>query len=165
MVAQMQAALSAGLLLIAAAQGGLQLGELDAPRPKARQLVAYAPEAQTVLAGKPAVLVLRFRIEGGYHINSHRPASELQIPTAVKLVPEVGVHLEETQYPAGQTYAPAFNPSGKLDVYTGDFAVQLPVLASAGSHTLHGSLKYQACDRAACYPVKTLSLDVPFVAR
>jgi hypothetical protein len=45
-------------------------------------------------------------------------------------------------------------------VYAGDFTVKLPVVAAAGEHTVEGSLKYQACDNAACYPPKTLPVKV-----
>ena len=34
------------------------------------------------------------------------------------------------------------------------FAVKVPVVAAAGEHTVAGSLRYQACDHAACYPPK-----------
>lgn len=156
----MQTMLHASLLLAAA-----QFGQLDTPRPKPKQFVSYASEAQVVTAGKAATLELRFRVQDGYHVNSHHPNSELEIPTAVELAPETGVQLSAAQYPAGKAYSLAFDPSEKLDVYSGEFAVKLPVVATAGSHALHGVLKYQACDRAACYPVKTLALDVLFVAR
>ena len=52
-----------------------------------------------------------------------------------------------------------------LSVYTGEFAVRVPMTAKAGNHELHGSLQYQACDRAACYPVKKLPLDIVFTAQ
>jgi hypothetical protein len=45
-------------------------------------------------------------------------------------------------------------------VYAGDFTVKLPVVAAAGDHTINGTLRYQACDNAACYPPKTLPLQV-----
>ena len=157
----MLAAWRIGLWLAAAAQ----LGELDAPRPKPKQFVVYASETQVVPAGKPATLEIRFRVQDGYHVNSHHPSSELEIPTLVELAPERGVQLSTAQYPAGKTYSLAFDPNDKLDVYSGEFAVKLPVVATAGSHALHGTLKYQACDRAACYPVRTLAVDVLFVAK
>lgn len=157
----MLAAWWAALLL-----GGVgQMVDLDAPRPKAKQLVVYASEAQVVTAGKLAVLELRFRVQDGYHVNSHHPASELEIPTAVEVAPDAGVRVETVQYPAGKPYTLALDPSQTLDVYTGEFALRLPVVAKAGSHELHGALRYQACDRAACYPVKTLALDVVFTAK
>ena len=83
----------------------------------------------------------------------------------MELAPEAGVQVETAQYPAGKPYTLALDPSQTLDVYTGEFAVRLPVVAKAGSHELHGALRYQACDRAACYPVKRLPLDVVFTAK
>ena len=53
-----------------------------------------------------------------------------------------------------------FDPSTKLSVYSGDLAIKGVVLApgqaSAGTYTIHGELKYQACDNNACYPPKKL---------
>ena len=157
----MQTKLSVALLLLAAAQ----FGQLDAPRPKPKQFVVYASEAQVVAAGKPSFLELRFRVQDGYHINSHHPSSELEIATEVDLAADPGVHLEKAQYPAGEPYTLALEPSEKLDVYTGTFAVRLPLVAKPGNHEIHGSLQYQACDRAACYPVKKLPLEVVFTAQ
>lgn len=143
----------------------VQSSDLNGPRTKPKQLVVYASEAQVIPAGKPAVLELRFRVQDGYHVNSHHPHSELEIPTAVELAPDAGVQVHSAEYPEGKPYTLAFDPSETLDVYTGDFAVRIPVVATAGSHELRGTLKYQACDRAACYPVKTLPVDVLFVAK
>lgn len=142
-----------------------QLGQLDAPRTKAKQLVAYASEAQVLPAGKRTTLELRFRVQGGYHVNSHKPNSELQIPTVVDLEPEAGVRLEMAQYPAGKTYTLSSDAGENLDVYSDEFTVKFPVTAQSGSHELHGELRYQACDHAACYPPKTLPLDVIFTAK
>jgi hypothetical protein len=41
----------------------------------------------------------------------------------------------------------------------------VPVVAQAGVHTLDGALHYQACDHAACYPPKTLPVQVVFTAK
>jgi hypothetical protein len=68
-------------------------------------------------------------------------------------------------YPAGTSYSFSFDPSEKLDVYTGEFVVKLPVVASAGMHTIDGSLRYQACDNAACYPPKSLPVQVMVAAK
>jgi hypothetical protein len=60
----------------------------------------------------------------------------------------------------------AFAPDEKLNVYTGDFTVDVLVrpLASVqpGKYIVRGTLKYQACDNSACYPPKQLpvSFDV-----
>lgn len=129
------------------------------------QYVEYAAEQQMVPAGKRAVLELRFHVVDGFHINSHEPKSDLQIPTRIELGPAAGVKLGDAAYPAGRPFSFSFAPAEKLDVYQDEFIVRLPVTASAGAHELTGALKYQACDHAACYPPKTLPIGVVFLAK
>jgi hypothetical protein len=87
------------------------------------------------------------------------------IPTKLALEPAPGVKTTEPQYPAGTAYSFSFEPNEKLDVYSGAFTVKLPVVASAGEHRIDGALHYQACDHAACYPPKTLPVEILFTAR
>ena len=141
-----------------------QLGNMDAAA-KAKAYVLYAAEPQSVPAGRRAVLELRFQVVQPYHINSHTPKSQLLIPTTLTLQPCDGVKAGALQYPAGQPYSFAFDPSDKLDVYAGSFTVRLPVVAAAGDHTMDGTLKYQACDNASCYPPRTLPVKVVFTAK
>ncbi len=142
-----------------------QIGNLDAPAPKTKSYVVYAAEPQAVTAGKRSVLELNFRVVDGFHVNSHTPKSELLIPTKITLQPVAGVKADAVEYPAGQSYSLSFDPSEKLDVYSGAFTVKLPVVAEAGMHTVEGTLRYQACDHAACYPPKSLPVQVIFTAK
>jgi hypothetical protein len=158
--------LSAGLLI--ALPGALvaqQVGTLDAPAVKPKSYVVYGAEPQNVAAGKRSVLELHFRVLDGYHVNSHTPKSELLIPTRIELQPSAGVKADAVEYPSGTSYSFSFDPTEKLDVYTGSFTVKLPVVAEAGAHTVDGTLRYQACDHAACYPPKSLSVQVIFTAK
>ncbi len=142
-----------------------QLGQMDAPAPRVKQHVMYVAEPQTVAAGKRAMLELKFRVDDGFHVNSHTPKSELQIPTSVSFEIAEGVKLATALYPAGQEFAFAFDPGEKLDVYSNEFVVKVPVIAAAGEHELKGELKYQACDHAACFPPRSLPVDVVFRAK
>jgi DsbC/DsbD-like thiol-disulfide interchange protein len=155
------AAAAAPLLGQMSGQMSGQLGSFDQPI-KLRQYVSYVAESQTVPAGKHAELELRFHVIDGYHVNSHHPASDLLIPTALDLQAATGVKVGEAVYPSGQPYKVG---DDTLDVYAGDFTVHLPVVAVAGEHSIDGDLKYQACNRAACYPGKTLHMRVLFTAR
>jgi hypothetical protein len=152
------------LLLGTAAPPARAQFTMDAPG-KPKTYILYSAEPQTVPAGKHAVLELRFQVMPGYHVNSHTPKSQFLIPTALTLQPANGVKADALEYPAGKTYSFAFDPSDKLDVYAGDFIVKLPVVATPGDHTLDGTLRYQACDNASCYPPKTLPVKVVFTAR
>jgi hypothetical protein len=142
-----------------------QAGTLSIPSPKPKSYVTYVAEEQNVEAGKQSVLELRFHVADGFHVNSHTPKSELLIPTRLQLQPAAGVKAEAAVYPAGITYAFSFDPTNKLDVYTGDFTIRLPVLAQTGQHTVDGSLRYQACDHAACYPPRSLPVEIIFTAK
>ncbi len=158
-----------GLVLAGVLAGGgvliaQQITGFDAPA-KAPGYVLYKAEPQVVKAGKPAVVELQFVVRDGFHVNSHTPKSELLIPTVIKLQPADGVKASDVVYPAGVSYSFSFEPNEKLDVYTGTFTVKVPVVAAAGEHTIDGSLRYQACDKAACYPPKTLPVQVVFTAK
>jgi hypothetical protein len=110
--------------------------------------------------GQPVTVSLAFNVAGGFHINSNHPKSEFLIPTALKIEPATDIVIGKTTYPDGQDMSFAFAPDEKLNVYTGDFKIDLSVhplhFMEPGKYAIHGSLKYQACDNTACYPPKTL---------
>jgi hypothetical protein len=153
-------------LLFAACLSTLGRAQINMDGPdKPKAFVQFAAEPQNIPAGKHATLELRFHMLPGYHVNSHTPKSELLIATALTLQPAAGVKAGLLEYPAGQTYSFSFDPSDKLDVYAGDFTLKLPVVAAAGQHSIDGSLKYQACDNASCYPPRMLPVKVVFTAK
>lgn len=123
--------------------------------------VSAAPVAPvTVKRGGSATVELDFRVARGFHINSNQPKGEYLLPTALKLDPPSDIIIANLSYPPGQDYSFAFAPDEKLNVYTGDFTVRGTVKTTrtmpAGTYRVHGTLSYQACDNAACYPPKKL---------
>lgn len=136
-----------------------QQGTLTSPAAKPKQYVSFATEEHAVKAGKKSVIELHFKVGEGFHVNSHTPKSELLIPTNLTLKPAPDVTASAPEYSAGTAYSFSFEPNEKLDVYTGAFTVKVPVVAEAGSHTVDGVLRYQACDNAACYPPKSLPVE------
>jgi len=123
--------------------------------------VTMAPaDLTTVQRGKSSTVELQFRVEPGFHINSHEPKSSFLIPTALQLDPPSDLVISKVNYPAGEDKSFPFSPDEKLNVYTGDFMVSLAVrclhTATPGRYNIHGILKYQACDDRACYPQKQL---------
>jgi len=137
---------------------------MDAPTTP-KSYVLFAAEPQSIAANKQVALELRFQVVQGFHINSRTPKSKFLIPTTLSLQPATGVKPGPPEFPAGQLYSFAFDPTEKVDVYAGSFTVKLPVVATAGEHTIDATLKYQACDNASCYPPKTLPVKVLFTAK
>jgi Disulphide bond corrector protein DsbC len=117
----------------------------------------------SVPGGKPGTVELRFRVPRGFHINSNTPKSEFLIPTALKLDAPTDIIVGKITYPPGRDMAFPFSPNEKLNVYTGDFALQVVVRplhnVIPGKYMFRGELKYQACDNAACYPPKKLPVQ------
>lgn len=117
----------------------------------------------TVTQGKPGTASLAFHVTNGYHINSNRPRSEFLIPTTLKVGADTDIVIGGVNYPEGEDMSFAFAPDEKLNVYTHDFEVGVIVRplsgAQSGKYMLRGSLKYQACDNAACYPPKLLPIS------
>lgn len=146
------------VILLSVALGlAAQLGSSNRTGPS----VSAAPVAPvTVARGGSAAVELDFRVAKGFHINSNQPTSEYLLPTALKLDPPSDIVIANLAYPPGQDYSFSFAPDEKLNVYTGDFTVRGTVKTTrtvpAGTYRVHGTLSYQACDNAACYPPKKL---------
>lgn len=138
-----------------------ELSSQEPNAPKQRTFVDFVAANNIVVTpGHSASVQFTFHVEDPYHINSSKPLTEELIPTQLhfSLPPEVA--FGKLQYPAGKLMSFPFDPSTKLSVYSGDFdikgVVMAPGQASAGTYTVHGELRYQACDNNACYPPKKL---------
>lgn len=166
------------------AAGGLLTGLLlarpfIAPRPIGAQQIDFGDrvaeskkghvvlltDSVEIAAGSPQDVEIRFRVDPGYHINSHAPKDELLLPTALKLEAVEGVKISGEQYPAGTAFRLQVGDGEVLDVYQSEFRVRLRLVAQRGTSTLLGALHYQACDNAACYPPRTLPVKVLITAK
>ena len=120
-------------------------------------------EAVRVIMGKSSPVVFTFHIKPGFHVNSHQPAQPDLIPTDLMFTPPEDLVIARKQYPQGIMTTFPYDPSNKHSVYAGEVVVRADVLAapkaSAGSYTVHGELKYQACDSTTCYPPKILPIQ------
>ncbi len=127
--------------------------------------VQFVAEPQIVAGGKPATVLLHFKVDAGFHINSHTPKSEMLIPTKIAVEETPDLNVKGVDFPQGVPYSFSFEPKEKLDVYTGDFTLTAHLVTKPGQHSIKAALHYQACDAAACYPPKLLPLEQPFAAK
>jgi hypothetical protein len=125
-----------------------------------------SPPVVTAVQTKNATVPLLFTVARGYHINSNHPKEEFLIPTTLKIEATTDIVIGKTVYPEGQDMSFSFAPDEKLNVYTGNFEVDVVVhplrSVEPGKYIVRGTLKYQACDNTACYPPRNLpvSFDV-----
>jgi hypothetical protein len=150
--------LAMALLIPVARAQEIQLGG-DRAAAAHKDHVSLLPDQIVVDAGKPQVVELRFHVDPGFHINSHTPKDELLIPTVLKL-DAASVKVVSQEYPQGSSFRLTVGDGETLDVYQGEFRVKLRVVVPRGVSTLSGSLHYQACDNAACFPPRNLPVNV-----
>jgi len=136
----------------------------DGLQAKGRSFVSFEPlETVVVKTNKPAPVAFTFHVQEGYHINSNQPTDPELIPTQLHFSLPGDLAIGKVQYPAGTLTSFPFDPNQKLSVYSGDLVINALVMtpsnASTGTHTVHGELKYQACDNNACYPPKKLPIE------
>src|SRR4030088_354765 len=81
----------------------------------------------TVVQGKPATVPLSFRVASGYHINSNRPKSESLIATVLTVEGSTDSVIGKTTNPEGQEFRFAIDLDETLNVYTGDYKVDVLV--------------------------------------
>jgi hypothetical protein len=149
---------AAGLLLVS-----IVAWAQDLTAPKAPTVSMSLAPVTSVHAGKPGAVELRFHVVPGFHINSNTPKSEFLIPTVLKLDAPTDIVIGRVSYPKGEDLSLPFAPDEKLSVYSGAFQISVvvrPLLdVIATKYTIHGQLRYQACDKAACYPPKNLPVE------
>jgi hypothetical protein len=130
---------------------------------KVPSVTLSAPTIPSIIRGTPGKAELHFHITPGFHINSNTPSEEYLIPTALRMDAPTDIVVGRIIYPTGQNITLPFAPDLKLNVYSGEFSVLVTVrpLSSVlpGKYALRGRLKYQACDKAACYPPKELPVN------
>jgi Disulphide bond corrector protein DsbC len=153
------------ILLVTAA-----FAQLDGARVHNKGYVtADASPTVSVSPGKSAQVEVRFRVNPGYHVNSHTPGLDLLIPTTLEFKPTDKIKAGKIAYPAGEQLALEFSPKDKLSVYSGDLAIQVPVMAAKdaapGQYALKGELQYQACNDNSCFPPKNLPVEIKVVVK
>jgi DsbC/DsbD-like thiol-disulfide interchange protein len=123
------------------------------------------PEQVNVQAGQTTKVALHFRVGEGLHINSHTPREEFLIPTTFSIPESSGVRLDAANYPIGSDLTLPSDPTNKLSVYTGEFAIDAQIVATKGDHLVEAKLHYQACNNSVCLPPRTITAAIDVVGK
>jgi Disulphide bond corrector protein DsbC len=128
----------------------------DSPGHRRPSVQLLPTEIISIARGHSGTAELIFRVPAGYHINSNLPHQEYLRKTELKLDAPTDILVRKISYPDGEDRSFPFAPDEKINVYSGDFTVTVVArplkTVLPGKYAVHGRLKYQACDNAACYP-------------
>jgi len=102
----------------------------------------------------------------GYHVNSNTPSEEYLIPLKLTWTATGALEAGAITYPKGSLEKYEFTEGKPISVYTGNFDLvanfKVAANAPAGPGVAAGKLKYQACSNKACYPPKTVDVNVSY---
>jgi len=114
------------------------------------------------LKGSEVTIALEATLPAGYHANSNTPTESYLIPLSLKWTGGP-LRTDAVTYPKPSLEKYSFSPK-PISVVTGEFSIttkfRVPADAANGPASQTGALRYQACDNRACYPPKTVPINV-----
>jgi hypothetical protein len=126
-------------------------------------VLTVAPQPTVKVAkGGTATITVKASLPAGYHANTNKPTEVYLIPMTLKWTAGP-LQAGNIDYPKGTMEKYSFSDK-PISVVTGDFSITttftVPAGTSTGPAAEVGALRYQACDSKACYPPKTVPINV-----
>ena len=127
-------------------------------------------EPQKVAAKRGAAVQAKIpmTVQPGYHVNSNTPSDEYLIPLKLTWTSTGALEGGEIVYPKPllEKFEFSDKPDVPLSVFMGKFDLtakfKVGANAPAGPGVASGKLRYQACSNKACYPPKTVDVEVSY---
>ncbi len=149
--------------LVAAAL--LFLSPAGSQTPSGKDVVA--PEAfashDPVARGMSLQIAVVLKIRSGFHVNAREVTEDYLIPTDLRAEIPAGFKLGPVAYPKGTLQTFTFSKNKKLNVYSGNVTILLPLTvlptAPLGPQHVPMKLRYQACSTEICLPPVTKDVD------
>jgi hypothetical protein len=123
----------------------------------------------TKVAGKRSAAVqskIAVTVKEGYHVNSNTPSEEYLIPLKLTWTSTGALEGGAVTYPKPQLEKFDFSDGKPISVYMGNIELvanfKIAANAPAGPGIAAGKLKYQACSNKACFPPKTVDVNVAY---
>jgi hypothetical protein len=126
-----------------------------------------APEAYAshdpVARGMSFQIAVVLKIRNGFHVNAREVTEDYLIPTDLRAEIPAGFKLGPVAYPKGTLQTFTFSKNKKLNVYSGNVTILLPLTAlptaPLGPQHVPMKLRYQACSSEICLPPVTKEVD------
>jgi hypothetical protein len=126
-----------------------------------------APEAYAshdpVARGMSFQVAVVLKIRNGFHVNAREVTEDYLIPTDLRAEIPAGFKLGPVAYPKGTLQTFTFSKNKKLNVYSGNVTILLPLsvlpTAPLGPQHVPMKLRYQACSTEICLPPVTKDVD------
>ena len=153
---------AAALILSAARPSAAQFAPVDPARVETKHLiVTTSVSPATAAPGDKLTLHADVAPKPKMHVYAPDQKEYIPIRLEVATVP-AGFKLHAIQYPAAESYY--FEPLKETQrVYSRAFRITQPLVvardAPAGTQTIKGTIRYQACDDTICYLPQTVAVS------
>ncbi len=116
-------------------------------------------------SGNVISLILKVKLDEGWHINSNKPNEDYLIPTEVTISSDKPILISDVIYPEGKNVSFGFTEQ-PVSVFEKNFDILLKLKVSdnldAGKVKVHVKLKYQGCNEQSCLPPQIAEVPVEF---
>ncbi len=147
----------ATVLLVVAGTGALLSAQARRPR---AEIVTHAPTV--VAAGGDARVALVATLPEGLHVQSDAPRDPSLIPTVLTIDAPAGITVRHLIYPTPSDFEQEGQPQ-PLAVFDHEFVAGAEIAIAAdvpaGTLTIPGRLRYQACDDRICFAPQTAPVE------
>jgi DsbC/DsbD-like thiol-disulfide interchange protein len=125
------------------------------------KLAVGAPDPITIKRGSTAAENIKIEVLPGFHVNSDHPRDEYLIPLKLTWL-DGPLETRSITFPKPEEIQVG---NEQLLVFTGKFDIRTefaaPAGAPAGSTTITGKLRYQACNNQMCFRPASIEVKVP----
>jgi DsbC/DsbD-like thiol-disulfide interchange protein len=147
------------LIWLIAAWLGVQEPAAKTPIETAHLSLVASTSVATVATG--GTVTLRIDVTPKPKMHVYAPGQDGYIPIQLTLTGDAAFTAAKAKYPAGEKYVmPALNET--QIVYAKPFRITQDITlrpSAAGTVTVKGSVRYQACDDTICYLPKTVPVE------
>jgi hypothetical protein len=126
------------------------------------KIIVTPPDPLVIKHGASTNQDIKVTVVPGFHVNSDKPKDEFLIP--LKLTWTGPLEAKTIAYPKAEEMKVG---SQFLVVLTGSFVIhtnfQAPASLAAGSTSMTGKLRYQACNNEMCFRPSSVDVKLPVV--
>lgn len=149
--------IAAGLLLIPLAMPKAAHAQGAGPRGPRYATVSTTATPVSIAPGMGGKLVIHISVAAGFHLNAAKPDDPSLIATSFAPKAVKGVHYGAPVYPKVSRIKIEASPK-PIPAYVGNVSVIVPFTVDKSAHpgklSVGGTLTYQGCNAASCYPPK-----------
>jgi DsbC/DsbD-like thiol-disulfide interchange protein len=140
----------------------------SAQRITSESVVKVSAEPVSIAVDGTAQLIVRLKIQNGYHVNANPPTYSYLKATELDITANDGISVAFVWYPSALTRKFPFADK-PLAVYEGEAEIKATIkaapAASKGERSIAALLRVQACDDQLCYPPGQIELRIPVTVK